>query len=354
MNRAQFFLSRTVQYRVSPLNALLHLTLLCWTVFSVKIGDQSSTPLFHLRRANCANRIASSQPSSRMSCPSRNALHTTLQMILSWNLTLSSYTDWRIRVFQVVGCEQLLHPWRDVLDQFFHTSRTSGYLSNFITFLNHKDLRINFLVHHDLRIALANFIIKAVDTWSNSHPIHSVHFSWELRHLVHDSSTTLLWCNDSSVRPSRRTHLTHRSVRRHQHDKLLHKYGPSRLCVFFSLSLGDSLFSCIQSLLLQGSPNDRSDSLSTFVVTWLCHFSMHCMRCASSSVSVNFNLQCQQTLRRSFSNNPWQRAFHSFRVNSDFLRQLEFWSHNMPRSVPQTFPLRRFPCITQCLSSWAG
>ena len=40
----------------------------------------------------------------------------------------------------------------------------------------------------------------------------------------------------------------------------------------------------------------------------------------------------------------------SFFVSCDFLRQLQFWSRHLPRSAKQTFPVRRFPRITQCLS----
>ena len=37
-------------------------------------------------------------------------------------------------------------------------------------------------------------------------------------------------------------------------------------------------------------------------------------------------------------------------VNCDVLRQLQFWSLDLPRSVTQTFQGSRFPSITQCLS----
>ena len=37
-------------------------------------------------------------------------------------------------------------------------------------------------------------------------------------------------------------------------------------------------------------------------------------------------------------------------VSCDFLRQLQFWSFHLPRSPRQTFPVHRFPNITQCLS----
>ena len=69
-------------------------------------------------------------------------------------------------------------------------------------------------------------------------------------------------------------------------------------------------------------------------------------------------LQCPPTKRRisgfnfgrSFNHNPWQWRSRSFFVSCDFLRQLHFWSHHLPRSATQTFPVRRFPSVTQCLS----
>ena len=40
----------------------------------------------------------------------------------------------------------------------------------------------------------------------------------------------------------------------------------------------------------------------------------------------------------------------TFFVNCDLLRQLQFWSHHLPRSATQAVPVRRFPSITKCLS----
>ena len=83
-----------------------------------------------------------------------------------------------------------------------------------------------------------------------------------------------------------------------------------------SLCLGDSVFVRIHPCFSrQGSLNDRADSLSAFIVTWLCRFSMRCKRCASwaaSSVSVSFNVRRQDVepsgfnLWRSFHHNPWR------------------------------------------------
>ena len=89
-----------------------------------------------------------------------------------------------------------------------------------------------------------------------------------------------------------------------------------------------------------------------------CRFSMRCKRCApwaASSVSVSFNVRRQDVessgfnLWRSFSHNPWQWKSRSFFVSCDF-RQLQFWSHHLSPNATQTFPVRRFPSITHCLS----
>ena len=61
-------------------------------------------------------------------------------------------------------------------------------------------------------------------------------------------------------------------------------------------------------------------------------------------MSSGFNLW------RSLNHNPWQWGSRFFFVSCDFLRQLQFWSHHLPRSATQTFPIRRFPSIAQCLS----
>ena len=86
-----------------------------------------------------------------------------------------------------------------------------------------------------------------------------------------------------------------------------------------------------------------------------CRSSMRCKRrtaWTTSSVSVSFNVRRQDVesselnLRRSFNHNPWQWGSRSFLVSCDFLRQLQFWSHHLPRKSTQTFPVRRFPSIT--------
>ena len=72
---------------------------------------------------------------------------------------------------------------------------------------------------------------------------------------------------------------------------------------------------------------------------------------------------CQQTKPRIFSaqppalslnHNPWHSPWlwgsRSFFVSCDLLRQLQFRSHHLPRSATQTFPVRRFSSIAQCLS----
>ena len=60
---------------------------------------------------------------------------------------------------------------------------------------------------------------------------------------------------------------------------------------------------------------------------------------------------CDSRTCVAFSRNLESSALsRSFFVGCDFLRQLQFWSHHLPRSASQTFPVRRFPSITQCLS----
>ena len=99
----------------------------------------------------------------------------------------------------------------------------------------------------------------------------------------------------------------------HIHCTSLHS---SSFPLFDSLCLSDSVFVRIHPCFSrQGSLNDRSDSLSAFIVMWLCRFSIRCKRCASwaaSSVSVSFNVRRQDVessgfnLWRSFNHNPWQ------------------------------------------------
>ena len=128
---------------------------------------------------------------------------------------------------------------------------------------------------------------------------------------------------------------------------------------FHSLCLGDSVlvrihpcFSC------QGPLDNRSGSLSAFVIIWLCRFSIQCMRCtawAASSVTASLDV-CRQhaesswlSLWNSVNYNPWQWGSSSFSVRCNFLCQFQFRSHHLPRSVTQAAPVRRFPRITQCL-----
>ena len=129
--------------------------------------------------------------------------------------------------------------------------------------------------------------------------------------------------------------------------------------LFDTLCLSDSVFVRIHSCFFPVKVLSMIVLiLSAFVVMWLCRFSMRCKRCTSWAApgkSVSFNVRRQDVessgfnLWRSFNHNPWQWWSRSF-VSCDFLRQLQFWSHHLPRSATQTFPVRRFPCITQCLS----
>ena len=91
----------------------------------------------------------------------------------------------------------------------------------------------------------------------------------------------------------------------------------------------------------------------------ICRSSVRCQRSTTrttSSVTMSIDASRQHTessrlnLQRSFHHNPWQWGSRSFSVSCDFLRQLRFRSHHLPRSATQTFPVRRVPCITQCLS----
>ena len=130
--------------------------------------------------------------------------------------------------------------------------------------------------------------------------------------------------------------------------------------LFHSLCLSDSVFVRIHPCFFrQGFLNDRSDSFSAFVIMWFCRSSMRCKRRTTrttSSVFVSFNVSRQNVessrlnLRRSLNHNPWQWGSRSFFVSCDLLRQLQFRSPHLPRSATQTFAVRRFPSIAQCLS----
>ena len=75
----------------------------------------------------------------------------------------------------------------------------------------------------------------------------------------------------------------------------------------------------------------------------------------TSSVTVGLDVSRQHVesswlrLWRSFYHNPWQWGSRSLFVSCDLLCQLQCWSHHLPWSATQTFPVRRFPSITQCL-----
>ena len=175
------------------------------------------------------------------------------------------------------------------------------------------------------------------------------------------SSSCWVFCDVTArgVRLSNR-HLLISSVFRYPRHIPCTSLNSSSFPLFHSLCLGDSVFVRIHPCFSrQSSLNDRSDSFSAFVIMWLCRSSMRCKRCtawAASSVSVSFNVRRQNVessafkLSRSFNNNPWQWRSRSFFVSWDFLCQLPFWSHHLPRSATQTFQVRRFPSITQCLS----
>ena len=130
--------------------------------------------------------------------------------------------------------------------------------------------------------------------------------------------------------------------------------------LFHSLCLGDSVFVCIhlcfsrQSCLI-----NRSDSFSTFVVVRFHRSSMRSQRCTTrttSSVTASLDVTRQHMesswlrLWNSFHHKPWQWRSRSFFVSCDFRCQLHVKSHHLPRRATQAVPVRRVPCITQCLS----
>ena len=116
---------------------------------------------------------------------------------------------------------------------------------------------------------------------------------------------------------------------------------------FHSLCLGDSvsvrIHPCISS---QGSLNDRSDSLSAFVIMWLCLFSVRCKRCtawAASSVSVSFDVRRLSVessgldLWRSFNHNPCTIC-HGVPHTSQFVDSQASLSACLVQLLPYTTP----------------
>ena len=112
-----------------------------------------------------------------------------------------------------------------------------------------------------------------------------------------------------------------------------------------------SLYAFILASPVKDSLNDRSDR---FWCSSLCDFvALSCdatVAQSTSSESMSFNFRSRPILQRSFIHNPWWWGSLLLLVNCDLLRQLQFWSLHLPRSVTQTFPSSRFPSITQCLS----
>ena len=98
----------------------------------------------------------------------------------------------------------------------------------------------------------------------------------------------------------------HRHVPAHRSPRALF------LSITRSVSAILSLYAFILALPLKVL-NDRSDSLSAFIVMWLCRSSMRCKRCTSwttSRLCMRFNVRRQDVesfnLLRSFNHNPWQ------------------------------------------------
>ena len=127
------------------------------------------------------------------------------------------------------------------------------------------------------------------------------------------------------VRMSNR-HLLIISVPRfHRHISSTSLYSSS-FPLFDSLCLSDSVLVRIHPCLSrQGSLNDRSDSLSEFISTWFCRFSLRCKQRVSRT-TVCFNILRQNVasstlnLKRFLGHNSWQLGSHSFFVSCDFLR----------------------------------
>ena len=94
----------------------------------------------------------------------------------------------------------------------------------------------------------------------------------------------------------------------------------------------------------------------------LCGFdrsSIRCQRCTTkttSSLTRSLDVSRQHVesswlnLWRSFNNNPSQWKSSSFFVRCGFLCQLQPKSHPLPWRATQAIPIRRIPCIAQCLS----
>ena len=125
------------------------------------------------------------------------------------------------------------------------------------------------------------------------------------------------------------------------------------LCFTRFVSASLSLY----AFILAFPVNDRSDSLGIRHYVALSPF--HAMQALHSLGSLQCvrELQCPQTRRRIFWVEPLAlfqpqslaMGSRSFFVSCNFLCQLQFWSHHLPRSATHTFPVRRFPSINQCL-----
>ena len=129
---------------------------------------------------------------------------------------------------------------------------------------------------------------------------------------------------------------------------------------FHSLCLGDSVFVRILPCFFPWKFSQWSFWFalgSRHYVDLSLFYAMQALHSLGSLQCVR-GLQCPQTRRRIF----WVQPLALFQpqslamevplllVSCNFLRQLQFWSHHLPRSATQTFPVRWFPSITQCLS----
>ena len=117
----------------------------------------------------------------------------------------------------------------------------------------------------------------------------------------------------------------------------------SSVPLFESLCLSDSVFIRIHPCFsCQGSPDDLSDSSLCGIVAF--HATQALRILGPQTRRTIFWVHSASLFQ------PRSLAMRSFFVSCDFVRQLQFWSHHLPRSASQNFPIRRFPSITQCLS----
>ena len=208
-----------------------------------------------------------------------------------------------------------------------------------------------------------------------------------LRHFLLDTIPTLLRCSDS-FRPSRRMDPTQKFVRRHQHDLTSALVRTPADLVSHHLQdipeqqLGRKTLSD-RTVFLNLSGWSSPAASDPLLPTWMSHRQMRppveptsahhlcsrgsrgtsnaprstralflsVTRCVSAILSlyafIFFPVKVLSMIVLILSRHSSLCGFVAFPCDaSDFLRQLQFWSHHLPRSDTQTFPIRRFPSIT--------